>query len=576
MHYTNIDIMFLVLKKSRTGTNVQVYFAESYRENGKVRQRLVKRIGELTELQKQDKDIIQKLKLELKQITQDKRQHLIEMILDLNARNTNEKSLNFGYLYLDGLYRSLNIDKIINDYSKLHKFSYDLNEIFKLLIYNRILNPTSKKGALETKDDYCIGFDIKEDSPYRALDHLNNLKDDLLVHLHKQITQKYNRDVFLVFYDVTNFYFETETQDNLRRKGYSKENRKSPIVQMGLFMDNNSVPICYKLFSGNTPDSKTLIDFIDTTKKQLGFEKVVVVADKAMNSKENIAELNKKGYGWLFSQQLRGNIDKNIVEFGLDQKGYKKTKDESGTVVHKYKSTLNSRILKDKTQIQEKVLIKWSKKYELRQRAKRQELIDIAADLKDDLTRYSSLNKKGPKRYITETLVDKSTGEIDRQRILSLDTNRIAKEELLDGYYAIVTSEVDLDDQEIMNRYSDLWKIEDSFRIYKSDLKTRPVFVYKKEHIESHFLICFVALTIMRLLGLNSKNQYSIKALRDSLNSMTMTHIEKQIYIFNKDMISNELEQCFKLDFNKKYFSSTEIKTAANSIYKSITALQNK
>ncbi len=568
--------MFLVLKKSRTGTNVQVYFAESYRENGKVRQRLVKRIGELTELQKQDKDIIQKLKLELKQITQDKRQHLIEMILDLNARNTNEKSLNFGYLYLDGLYRSLNIDKIINDYSKLHKFSYDLNEIFKLLIYNRILNPTSKKGALETKDDYCIGFDIKEDSPYRALDHLNNLKDDLLVHLHKQITQKYNRDVFLVFYDVTNFYFETETQDNLRRKGYSKENRKSPIVQMGLFMDNNSVPICYKLFSGNTPDSKTLIDFIDTTKKQLGFEKVVVVADKAMNSKENIAELNKKGYGWLFSQQLRGNIDKNIVEFGLDQKGYKKTKDESGTVVHKYKSTLNSRILKDKTQIQEKVLIKWSKKYELRQRAKRQELIDIAADLKDDLTRYSSLNKKGPKRYITETLVDKSTGEIDRQRILSLDTNRIAKEELLDGYYAIVTSEVDLDDQEIMNRYSDLWKIEDSFRIYKSDLKTRPVFVYKKEHIESHFLICFVALTIMRLLGLNSKNQYSIKALRDSLNSMTMTHIEKQIYIFNKDMISNELEQCFKLDFNKKYFSSTEIKTAANSIYKSITALQNK
>ena len=141
---------------------------------------------------------------------------------------------------------------------------------------------------------------------------------------------------------------------------------------------------------------------------------------------------------------------------------------------------------------------------------------------------------------------------------------------------AIVTSEVDLDDQEIMNRYSNLWKIEDSFRIYKSDLKTRSVFVYKKEHIESHFSICFVALTVLRLLGFHTKNEYSIKSLRDSLNSMTMTHIEKQIYIFNKDTISNELEQCFKLDFNKKYFSSTEIKTAANSIYKSITALQNK
>lgn len=170
--------------------------------------------------------------------------------------------------------------------------------------------------------------------------------------------------------------------------------------------------------------------------------------------------------------------------------------------------------------------------------------------------------------------MDKSTGEMDKTRILSLDTKKIAQEELLDGYYAIITSEVDLEDKEIMDRYSDLWKIEQSFRIYKSDLKTRPVFVYTKEHIEAHFLICFVALTILRLLSHHCSNQYSMNTLQTSLNSMTMTHIEKQIYIFNKDTVSNQLEKCLNMDLNKKYFSSTEIRQTADLIYKSLTALQ--
>ncbi|HFU3985845.1 TPA: IS1634 family transposase, partial [Streptococcus suis] len=305
------------------------------------------------------------------------------------------------------------------------KANYDLTKALKLLVFQRILNPTSKLATVEAQADLFGDWDLNINAIYRHLDTLNEVKNQIQLHLHQEISRLTKREGRLVFYDVTNYYFETDIPDSeeqsddgeiikvgLRRRGPSKEHRPKPIVQLGLFMDTNGIPISYKLFRGNQTDPVTYLPAVEEVKKQFGIERIVVVADKAMNSRTNVSAMLEQGDGWLFSQKHRGKrgAPKDIQEQILAPEGWHFNAE--GTFAKK--SYIRSRKLgtgKGSQMIKEKVVITWSKKYADRERIRRDGALEYASHLTNaELFRQTS--KKGGKKYLDLSYLDKETGEI--------------------------------------------------------------------------------------------------------------------------------------------------------------------
>ncbi|HFU3805384.1 TPA: IS1634 family transposase, partial [Streptococcus suis] len=409
----------------RTTTNKEgrthVYLAESYRIDGKTKQRIIKKYGLLDDLEAEEPGILERLKREAKagSLTENTTVHLS---LDLLAP-MNEPDKSYGWMVFDNLFEELKLPHVMKQVKT--KANYDLTKALKLLVFQRILNPTSKLATVETQADLFGDWNISLNAIYRHLDTLNKLKDDIQLHLHQEISRLTNREGRLVFYDVTNYYFETDIPDieeqtddgeiikvGLRRRGPSKEHRPKPIVQLGLFMDTNGIPISYKLFRGNQTDPVTYLPAVEEVKKQFGIDRTVVVADKAMNSKTNVSAMLEQGDGWLFSQKHRGKkgAPKDIQEQILTPEGWHFNAKETFAK----KSYIRNRKLgtrKDSPIIKEKVLITWNKKYADRERIRREGALEYASQLTNaELFRQTS--KKGGKKYLDLTYIDKETGEI--------------------------------------------------------------------------------------------------------------------------------------------------------------------
>jgi transposase len=317
-----------------------------------------------------------------------------------------------------------------------------------------------------------------------------------------KIRQSIGRNTEVCFYDVTNYYFERDQNDEgegLRRKGVSKEYRRSPIVQMGLFIDDNGIPISYQLFPGNNTDQTTLRPAMKKSIDNMAFGRVIIVADGGLNSGPNIAHIVDGGNGYIVSKSTKKS-DKSVRTWILDEEGY--TWNASGTF--KVKSQIRERKIKAEDgsfrMIKEKLVCYWSKnhyEHERRENEKFIEYLDSVIAFPDKLRD----KQKKIERFLKETEVDKTTGEVvNTDKILSLDMDKIREYLDLMGYYTVMTSEIDKSDTEIISKYHGLSRIEDSFRITKSDLEGRPVFVRTPEHINAHFLTCFIALTMIRLI----------------------------------------------------------------------------
>ncbi|HEK9106308.1 TPA: IS1634-like element ISSeq4 family transposase, partial [Streptococcus equi subsp. equi] len=317
----------------KTTTNKEgrthVYLVEGYRKDGKVKQRILKKFGLLDELELEEPGILERLKREAKEDTLNNPK-VLQVSYDLLAP-MNQPDQSYGWMVLDNLFESLGLTAFLKGIKT--KSEYDLVQVLKLLVFQRILRPDSKLATYASQADLFGHWDISLNAIYRSLNKLNTLKDDLQHHLHKVVSQMIKREASLVFYDVTNYYFETDIPDNelvsengeilqegLRRRGPSKEHRPKPIVQLGLFRDTNGIPISYKLFRGNQTDPVTYLPAVEEVKKQFGIERLIVVADKAMNSMANVSEMLKQEDGWLFSQKHRGRrgAPKDIQEHILD------------------------------------------------------------------------------------------------------------------------------------------------------------------------------------------------------------------------------------------------------------------
>lgn len=569
------------LQVGKSNGRTYLTIVQGYRDpvTKKVRHKTIKSLGYLDDLAKKYTDPIVHFRSVVEEMNKKIAIEKQPITINLNPEEilvenqTNRK--NIGYAALSKLYHELELDVFFHNHSRAFKAEFNTNNVMKLLIFSRILSPNSKKKTYEDKDYYFEITEFSLDDIYRCLTQIVNFKDRLKLHLHRQMRSKFGRTTDLVYYDVTNYYFETDRQDEMKRKGVSKEHRPNPIVQMGLLMDTKGIPISYDLFPGNTNDCETLMPTLDKVKRDYDVGRIIVVADKGINTADNIAFNLAKGDGYVYSQTVRG-ANKELKDYVLDESGYIHIGDN-----YKIKSRLypreiavsNSKGSRTKVRIDEKQVIFYSADYDRRAKAERATTLSKALDLVNNPSRYNRATSYGAAKYVKNLVFDPKTGEIvtTKQKPV-FDESKLREEEKFDGYYAIVTSEWKKSDDEIIEIYRGLWKIEDAFKVTKSDLETRPVYLSRNDHIEAHFLICFTSLVIVRLLALCLDNKYSIPKIVESLNKSSGTLLEENWYVFDyADEITKAITEKLGVDLSHKYLRLGDIRKILGSTKKSWT-----
>lgn len=563
--------MYLKKVKNKKTGRIYLSIVQSYRDNSSnyPKSTTIKSLGYLDELERQYDDPITYFN---KEITRMNEQNAISnspltFTIGKDERistdYTNRK--NFGYTALSKIYHELEIDKFLINRQRHLKEDYDANAIMKLLVFSRLLYPASKKKTYESRSRFFEKSNFSLDDVYRSLSLFYKHRDALQLWLHKHIKNQYQRNTKLVYYDLTNYYFEIDEEDEMRRKGISKEHRPDPIVQMGLFMDIDGIPITYRLFPGNTPDKITLIPMLGKIQRNYCLGRIIVVADRGITLGDNIWYILSAKNGYVLSYSVRGS-DKKFKDYVLAEKGYTDKGDN-----FKIKSRLYPREIrvtatngkKIKKIVDEKQVIFYSSKYALKAKKDRAAALKKAKDLIRDPARYNKSTSYGAAKYIKNLTFDSKTGEILESvgQSLVFDEEKLREEEKLDGYYAIVTSEYKEPAEKIIEIYRGLWKIEESFKITKSNFETRPVYLSLREHIESHFLTCFIALVIARILELRMEGKYSLTAMIESLRKASCSHIQENYFLFDYyDDVLFDIGRKLNIDFGKKCIRLGEIK----------------
>ena len=541
-------------------------------ENGRPKSKVIESIGYLDKLLMDYSDPIahfERVATELDKQRRDSKTITVSVDMDERVDRSGASRKNYGHVVFSMIYHELEIDRFLKNARRHKNFQFNTDSIMRLLVFTRLLFPGSKRAAVLNKDLFFDNFRFSLDDVYNALTHFNEIASALQRHLHEQVTEQYGRETDLVYYDVTNYYFEIDQQDELRRKGPSKENKKDPIIQMGLMLDKNSLPISYKMFPGNRHDSQTLMPMLTEIKKTYGVKRVIVVADKALNSGDNIAYNTILGDGYIYSKSVRG-ANAEFKAWVLDEAGYRKLSDD-----YKLKSKLvpdvpikitvgqkGNKKTKKTVKIEQKWVACYSEKYAIRSKHKREEAINKALMMIANPAKYQRTFDYGAAGYIANLKVDKETGEIlNIKDTLYLDRERIEDEEKYDGYYAIVTSELDDTDEHILSMYRGLWHIEESFKITKSVLGTRPIYLRSKEQINAHFLTCFISLLIARLVEKRLNGKYTIATITETLQKVACSHLSQNLWLFDyADEVTDDMNAAFGTDFGRKNMTLQAIK----------------
>lgn len=585
--------MYLQKSKNKSG-RVYLSFVQGYRQDGKVKHKTIEKIGYLDELEKNYDDPI----THFKQLAEEKNAALkndeqkvkINISEKLPANCNNRKNL--GYAIPKAVYDTLGLYDFFKYKQRFINAEYNLNSIFSFLTFNRLLFPSSIKYAYDSKDQFFDNFNFALEDCYRALDFFNQYSEEIQTTLAQRTKELIGRDSHLGYWDVTNYYFEIPYEDEdeyddegnvvkkgQRKRGPSKEHRKDPIVQMGLLMDSNGIPLAFNTFPGNESEKTNMLPTIKRVKHNLDIDRIIVVADRGLNTSDNTALLSGKNHdemkhndGYVYGQSILMS-DKKFKDWVLEQSDYiydEETDEHGNRITFKHKSRIYAKkvTLENKKgerrlpiEIYQKQMLYYSEKYAKKQRADRDRLIAKAKDLIANPCNYTRSSCYGAAGYVENIKFCKDTGVVADGRNLSLNTKKIEEEEKYDGYYSIVTSEMELSDSEIRNIYKGLWEIEESFKIIKSEFKARPVYVKTETHINAHFLICFVALVIMRFLEHMTEDKYTTKEIRNALINYSCSYLDQNYYLFDyRDRVIDDFSKKYGWDLSQKYMSQSTIK----------------
>ena len=569
------------------------------------RERTIESIGYVSALKEKYDDPIAHFTQYAKELTEkSKAEKSCTVSIDLDERLTTatNDTRNVGYGILKSLYKELELDRFWNWKTRNLNAQFSTDQIFRLLTISRALNPGSKKYTLENRDFYFEPFDgISLDDVYHALDVIAANQNDLQKWIFEHSKKICDRDVSTSYFDCTNYYFDISHPDvdeldeggnpvdkngdpvppRYRKRGPEKNHRPDPIVEMGLLMDKNGIPIAYDLFPGNESEKVHMRPIINRVKNELDDCRIIFVADRGLNTSDNIywlngdnkAEHNSRD-GYVYGQSVRG-ADAEFKAWVLSG-GYTVEKivdDAKGEITFTHKSRIHPKELhvnvtkpgckkpaKKTVKVDQKQMAYYSEKYAKKQKADREAMIARARDLIKHPKKYDRVTAKGSAAYVRNISFDKNTGEIIDEKNLMLDEDKIREEEKYDGYYSIVTSEFSMSDEEMRRTYRGLAKIEDSFKVTKTCFESRPVYVRTNEHIDAHFATCFLALVLIRLLEHRLGHKYPVGKLLESMKKYSCTHLDANRWQFTYyDEILEACGNAFGMELNKKYRTQQEI-----------------
>ena len=517
--------MTLFIKTTRAKNYEYIKLVEAYWEDDRSKQRVLYNFGRADQIRKDESflRVVQRL-CEIAEI--DKSGNA-----GLGAGNAledvSEATLyNYGYAAYLSLWRKLDIDGVLQEAQDDTKISYPLSETVFLMALQHLLEPRSKLSTHREQQRYFGMEGISLQHMYRALDCLSDKKEEIETGLFQFSYIRAKKKVDVIFYDVTTIHFESVAADELRDFEFSKNCKFNEVqVVMGMIIDSEGLPVGYELFKGNTFDGKTMVAALANIKKRFGINRVIIVADRGLNSKGNLNLIKEAGYGYIMASKIKG-VGKELQERILCDTGFTDITDKDGNLTLRYKVIDHENIFKDDDKklhrLQENIVVSYSPKRAKKDAADRNRLVEKAKGLLENPEAIKSSNKRGGKKYLDQVKPDKTT--------YALAVDKIEHDSRFDGYYAIQTSEKTMSATDIMDAYHSLWKIEESFRVMKSTLEVCPVFHWSKKRIEGHFVVCFLAFLMERkmellLKGLDGESAASPEKIREALNSMQLAAV---------------------------------------------------
>ena len=526
------------LRKTKTKNTIQYAIIYDININGKRTTKIYENLGTLDKIKLRSgnqepltwlNDYINQLNNKLKE---DSLSVFIEKKPNTKIDNNIKVSFNAGYLFLQDIYYNLKINDICNNITNKHHFKYDLNDILSKLIYSRIIYPSSKLKTLELSKNFIEQPNFEYQHVLRGLEIIANESDFIQSEVYKNSLKYSKRNDKVLFYDCTNYYFEVEEEDDFRKYGKSKEHRPNPIIGMGLFMDGDGLPLTFSTFEGNKNEQPTLKPLEEKIIDDFNNSEFVVCTDAGLASNANRKFNNKNNRKFITTQSIK-KLNKSLKEWALDlSKGWKvpnlnktfnlsKLKDDEELIKKFYDKVFYKERWINENGIEQKLIITFSPKYQEYQKKIRKKQIDRACKIIESNPRkIKSNNENDPKRFINITNTT-TTGEVAEESHYELDINKINEESKYDGFYAVCTNLED-DASEIIKINKRRWEIEESFRIMKSEFKSRPVYLSREDRIKAHFTTCFLALLIFRYLEKKLDEQYTSSQIIETLRNYNL------------------------------------------------------
>jgi len=568
--------MRLSISKSKNSTSL--YVIKSTYENGINSSKIVEKLGTVKELEEKlnGQDPIVWAKEYIKELNKKEKEQKRDVIVKYNQSKQIDKdiqrSFNGGYLFLQQLYHQLGLDKICNDISTKYKFTFNLNSILSRLVYGRILYPSSKLNTYQESKYLLEQPDFKLQHVYRALEVISKETDFIQSQLYENSLSISKRNDRILYYDCTNYFFEIEQEDGLKQYGFAKDHKPNPIVEMGLFMDGDGVPLAFSIHSGNTSEQTTLIPLEEKILKDFELSKFIVCTDAGLSSTDNRKFNDKKDRAFITTQSVK-KLKKHLKRWALDPNGWHLDRtdklydisllDKNEKTYEKYKSQIfyKERWIKEDG-LEQRLIVTYSLKYRDYQRQIRNRQLERAAKLIK--SRPKDINKKNQndyKRFISSTNVTKD-GEIAKKKVYSLNLDAIANEEMYDGFYAVCTNLED-DATEITKINHRRWEIEECFRIMKSEFKARPVYLSRDDRIQAHFTTCFLALVLYRYLEKYLNENFTSHEIITSLRNINFYNVPKEGYIptYTRTDFTDALHKAFGFRTDSQIVSTKQMKS---------------
>lgn len=461
-----------------------------------------------------------------------------------------------GYLFPQAFYYQLQLDKTCRKLRDKHKFKYDINAILSDLIYARILEPASKRSSFKTASEFLEKPSYQEHDIYRALDVLGNECDFIQSEVYKNSHLLGKRNDKVLYYDCTNYFFEIEQEDGDKKYGKGKEHRPNPIIQMGMFMDGDGIPLAFSLFPGNANEQTSLKPLETKVLQDFGCTKFIYCSDAGLGS-EAIKKINHAGERAFIITQSIKKLNKDDKRWALDKTGFKRVSDDSPVDLSKIPEDDMGLYYKDEPytphSLHQRLIITYSPKYAKYQKTIRNEQVERAEKmLHSGKTKKERRNPNDPARFIGKTAVTED-GEIAK----------IENKALYDGMYAVTTDLLDDDVKDILKVSEGRWEIEECFRIMKTDFEARPIYLQEDMRIKAHFLICFLALVIYRYLEKGLGNTYTCETILDKLKTMNFADVQEQGFmpLYTRDKLTDALHQVCGFETDFQLITKSQMKT---------------